>query len=97
MKVADGYTSAFIVEAVVKSKGYALARAKGANWKIASGDIVAALTELRPQYDMMHGNKVQNQPTVDTTMQALVARQVEDQMPLTKLEAAELMDRIRNM
>lgn len=95
MKEADGYTSAFVAEAVVKSKAYALARAEGTNWKIASDDIVAALHELRPQYQMMHGNKVAEPVNVDTTMRSLVSKEVANQMPMSKEDGQMVVDFVR--
>jgi len=54
-EAAKGYVPAFIKEAVSKATLYAIAR-EGSNKKtvkITNDDIVAALTELRPQYEMM--------------------------------------------
>lgn len=53
-KIAEGYTAAFVAESVTKAIAYAIARASSDDLKITSEDIVSALSELRPQYEMMN-------------------------------------------
>lgn len=87
MNIAEGYTSAFIVEAVIKAKSYALARSVDQNWKITCEDIVLALTELHPQYLLMRGNVVTEKRTIDSTMRELVEEVAEAKQVMTKEDA----------
>lgn len=52
---SEGYTPAFLKEAVSKAVLYSLARGEAAS--VTSDDIVNALVELRPQFDLMQGPK----------------------------------------
>jgi transitional endoplasmic reticulum ATPase len=79
MRISDGYTAAFVVEAVQKAKAYALARTESGNkWSISNDDIVAALSELRPQYELMKGNVVQAVHTIDDRFKELISEVIED-------------------
>ena len=54
---AKGYTPAFVVEALNKTWLYALHRTGETNAKIVNADIVFALENLRPQFDIMMGEQ----------------------------------------
>lgn len=71
---SKGYPPAFLSEAVNKAKCYAIARVDGDVTKvikISCQDIVDALTELRPQFDMMNGEaESRREPTLHETVSA---------------------------
>ena len=52
-EAAEGLVPAFIVEAVTKAKAYALRRAGTDALAITQQDVIDALDELRPQWEMM--------------------------------------------
>lgn len=75
-----GLPPAFLVEAVVKAKAYAMLRLDGdtkevkVNWE----DVNAALSELRPQVELMEGKQEMEKTTIDTLIKQHV-----DSLPLT--------------
>lgn len=67
-EAVKGLPPAFLVEAVVKAKAYAMLRLDGdteevkVNWE----DVNAALSELRPQVELMEGKQDVDKTTIDT-------------------------------
>lgn len=56
-EAAKGFVPAFIVEAVTKAKAYALRRGGGEGLAITQEDVIDALEELRPQWEMMKSDR----------------------------------------
>ena len=69
---AKGYVPAFVVESVTKAKAYALSRNPEGPLTITNSDIVEALHELRPQFDLMLSEQKVDAPTIDTAMKDMV-------------------------
>lgn len=57
VNASDGYTPAFVVEALNKTWLYTLQRTGSPSSEITSDDIVFALENLRPQFDIMMGEQ----------------------------------------
>lgn len=70
---AKGYTPAFLKEAVSKATLYAIARGafNGKSAHISSDDIVDALHELRPQWELMAGPRTVKAPTIEDSLKDL--------------------------
>lgn len=87
MAQAEGYTPAFIVEAIKRAGLHAAARDSD---KISPTDIRDALKSLRPQYERMIGNKLdaQNRKTqsIDQTIAEAVLNSLKDELLVTMPE-----------
>jgi len=75
-----GYVPAFIVESVVKAKAYALARNGHGELKITSKDIENALRELRPQWDLMNIKPDAKNDSIETSINGIVEKVVDDRV-----------------
>lgn len=87
-KAANGYVPAFIVEAVTKAKAYAINRNGGSEKiTVSSDDIVNALNELRPQWDLMNKEADKHQVTLDEITGAMLEAKVNAKTAVEKVEA----------
>jgi len=83
-EAAKGYVPAYVVEAVTKAKAYALA-ANGKNkLAINSGHIVAAMQELRFQWNLMNTDQTMKRPTLDQAMSEVVGDRMKLVVELVK-------------
>jgi len=70
---AKGYVPAFVANAVERAGAYSIARSNGQNGaEIVSEDVVAALNELRPQFEVMMGAQTLEEPTLDRAFKSAV-------------------------
>lgn len=70
-EAAQGFVPAFIVEAVTKAKAYALRR-NPEEIAITQQDVVEALEELRPQWELMNKERADKNHGFQTSMEELV-------------------------
>jgi transitional endoplasmic reticulum ATPase len=63
-RAAEGYVPAFLKEAVSKATLYSIARGDKTH-SLTTDDIVSAMNELRPQYEMMVGERTEKKVTVE--------------------------------
>ena len=86
---AQGYTPAFLKEAVSKATLYAISRGayNGKSAHICSADIVDALHELRPQFEMMAGPRTEKKASLLGELDGLI-------QGLVKAAVAETEDRV---
>lgn len=75
-EASQGYVPAFLKEAVSKATLYAIARGEEGDVKLTSDDILAALLELRPQYDMMMRKRTVPRKTIDDMVDDKIAEAV---------------------
>ncbi len=72
-KASNGYVSAFIVEAVTKAKAYAISRnGHGDKVRVNSSDVVNALEELRPQFELMSVDEKGRGPALSEYTDAMI-------------------------
>jgi hypothetical protein len=88
---ADGYTPAFVVEALTKSHLYALQRTGDMKAKISSEDIEAALQNLRPQFDIMMGEQESDDKEI---AQQYVSHIVDEVDKKTRKQVVELESKL---
>lgn len=81
---AAGYTPAFLKEAVSKATLYSIARGER---QICSADIVDALNELRPQWELMAGPRDVKKITLEDTLRTLVT-----DVATNVVESAQILD-----
>lgn len=77
VEASRGYTPAFVVEALNKCWLYALQRTGDTGSKIVNDDIVFALKNLRPQYDIMMGEQEKDELGAAEQFVANIADKVE--------------------
>jgi len=85
------YVPAFVVEAATKAKAYAHSR-NGSNGrlKISTEDVVEAMLELRPQWEMMTGGDERQPENVDTSLRKLVTKEVNENIKAIKGQIEEI-------
>jgi ATP-dependent 26S proteasome regulatory subunit len=81
VEAMDDFMPAFVTEAINNSLRYTITRTKGHPQKIETTDIVNSAAGLRAQHDLMNNaGEGANKPTVDSTMNELVATVVQEKL-----------------
>lgn len=95
---AEGYVPAFIVEAVTKAKAYALADdgAEDHRLSITHQNVVDALYELRPQWEMMNSEQVILPDSVDQALRSVVEKTVKEQTEPLAEKLEEIQDTLND-
>jgi transitional endoplasmic reticulum ATPase len=93
---AEGFTPAFIVEAVRSAYSGALSRGRDEQGfpRITQEDLLGALETLRDQFNLMRGELDIKPPAIDVAMSRMVGKNIEEKVGPLEKQIAEIHKRL---